>query len=143
MTFGEKVRENRQLLRLTQEDLGRLVGVSRRSILAYETQGIRPRAAMLRKLAGALGVSERYMEDDGVDDPLAGKEQSPCAAKTRERFGAKAAQEIGYLMDRNAALFSGGEVSQEQKDAYFETVVQAYLACVRAGGASRGRKQEP
>lgn len=143
MTFGEKVRENRLSLHLTQEELGKLVGVSKRSILAYETQGIRPRAAMLRKLAGALGVSERYMEDDGVDDPLMGLEQAPYVEQTRERFGAKAAREIEYLMDRNAALFAGGEVSQEQKDAYFEAVMRAYLACKQAARTSYGRKKEP
>ena len=142
MTFGEKVRENRLSLHLTQEELGNLVGVSKRSILAYETRGIRPRSGMLRKLAKALGVSERYMEDDSVDDPLLGLERTPWLEETRERYGAKAAREIDYLMDRNAALFAGGEVSQEQKDAYFEAVMRAYLACKQAARTSYGRKRE-
>ncbi len=142
MTFGEQVRENRLSLHLTQEKLGELVGVSKRSILAYETQGIRPRAGMLRKLAGALGVSERYMEDDAVDDPLMGLERAPFAEQTRKRFGAKAAREIEYLMDRNAALFAGGEITQEQKDAYFEAVKRTYLACRPAARTSYGRKKE-
>ena len=43
-TFSEKVREARVMLNLTQEELGELIGVSKRAVLAYETQGVRPPA---------------------------------------------------------------------------------------------------
>lgn len=142
-TFAEKVRENRLSLHLTQEELGGLIGVSKRSVLAYETKGIRPRSGVLQKLAAALGVSAEYLRSDEVEDPLYGLERAPYVEATRARFGEKAAREIDYLMDRNAALFAGGEVTQEQKDAYFEAVMQAYLACKQAARASYGRKKEP
>lgn len=142
-TFAEKVRENRISLHLTQEELGNLIGVSKRSVLAYETKGIRPRSSVMQKLAAALGVSPEYLRSDEVEDPLYGLERTPYVEVTRARFGEKAAREIDYLMDRNAALFAGGEVSQEQKDAYFEAVMQAYLACKQAARASYGRKKNP
>ena len=84
-----------------------------------------------------------YLRSDEVEDPLYGLERAPYVEATRARFGEKAAREIDYLMDRNAALFAGGEVTQEQKDAYFEAVMQAYLACKQAARASYGRKKNP
>lgn len=33
------------------------------------------------------------------------------------------------LLQNNAALFAGGELSQEQKDACFQAVMTAYVTC--------------
>ena len=128
-TFSEKVREARQLLNLSQEELGKLVGVSARAVVAYETTATKPRAATLRKLADTLKVSVDYLKNDDIDDPLYGIEKQPFVDEARALYGSKAAREIDFLMERNAALFAGGEISQEAKDAYFEAVMQAYLEC--------------
>ena len=128
-TFSEKVREARQLLNLSQEELGKLVGVSARAVVAYETTAAKPRAATLRKLADTLKVSVDYLKNDDIDDPLYGIEKQPFVDEARALYGSKAAREIDFLMERNAALFAGGEISQEAKDAYFEAVMQAYLEC--------------
>ena len=74
-TFSEKVREARTLLKLSQEKLGSLVGVSMRSIVKYEVDGVRPRPAVLRKLADALQVSPDYLDVDEIQDPLYGIEK--------------------------------------------------------------------
>ena len=54
--FGEKVKTAREALQIGQEQLGNLCGVSRRTIVSYETGGKYPRESTLRKLAEALGV---------------------------------------------------------------------------------------
>lgn len=56
-------------------------------------------------------------------------------------FCAKAAAEVNALLERNAALFAGGELSQEAKDAYFEAVMKAYLACKEKARETFGRKE--
>lgn len=33
------------------------------------------------------------------------------------------------LLRKNTALFAGGDLSQEEKDAFFEAVMRAYVAC--------------
>ena len=33
------------------------------------------------------------------------------------------------LLRDNVALFAGGELSQDQKDAFFEAVMKAYITC--------------
>lgn len=138
-TFSEKIRESRRLLNLTQEELGELAGVSKRSIAAYEADGVRPRRAVTLKLAQALRVSPDYLMSDDVEDPAAGMAKSPYVEEVRNRFGAKAAKEMDFLLERNAALFAGGGISQEAKDAYFEAVMKAYLLCKEEAKKTYGR----
>ena len=42
-TFSEKIKEAREEFKLNQQQLGELVGVSKRSIAAYETTDTKPR----------------------------------------------------------------------------------------------------
>ena len=138
--FSQKVRDARTLLKLNQEELGKLIGVSARAIVAYETTATRPRASTLRKLAETLKVSVDYLTNDEIDDPLYGIEKQPFVEETRSLYGDKAAREIDFLMERNAALFAGGELSQDAKDAYFEAVMQAYLECKNKAKQTYGKK---
>lgn len=140
-SFSEKVREARNLLNLNQEELGRLIGVSKRAIAAYESENAKPRAATLKKLCETLNVSIDYLTRDDIEDPTYGIEKEPYIDEVRERLGAKAAREIDFLMERNAALFAGGELSQEAKDAYFEAVMAAYLECKQAAKEKFGHKK--
>ena len=130
--FSQKVRDARTLLKLNQEELGKLIGVSARAIVAYETTDTKPRASTLRK----------YLTNDEIDDPLYGIEKQPFVEEARSLYGDKAAREIDFLMERNAALFAGGEISQDAKDAYFEAVMQAYLECKSKAKQTYGKKAE-
>ena len=69
MTFGDKLRETRIALNLSQAELSQLTGLSERSLYTYEQLNIRPRNSNLKKLAQALNVSPDYLLDDGEEDP--------------------------------------------------------------------------
>jgi transcriptional regulator with XRE-family HTH domain len=56
-TFGQIVKERRVMLGLTQAQLADLIGISRRQINLYESDGAVPRDLALHKLAKALNVS--------------------------------------------------------------------------------------
>ena len=57
MTFGEKVKKARNELGLTQTELGKMIGVSRRAITSYEADMTLPRRKdTYYKLADALKV---------------------------------------------------------------------------------------
>ena len=140
-TFSDKVREARILCKLTQEELGNLVGVSKRAVLAYETEGVRPRRSVKQKLAEALGVSTDYLDRDDLDDPTYGLEKSEYVEETRSRFGNRAAREMEFLLERNSALFAGGHLNQEAKDAFFEAVTKAYWAAKEEARKTYGKKQ--
>ncbi len=141
-TFAEKVREARIALNLNQEMLGKLVGVSKRTIVAYENNQAIPRPNKLAKLAEVLQVSVDYLKNDEIDNPLYGIEKQPFIDEARERYGNKAAREIDFLMERNIALFAGGDISDEAKEAYFEAVMQAYLECKARAKEKFGRKNK-
>lgn len=141
-TFSEKVRDTRKLLHLNQEQLGILVGVSKRSIAAYESDNVIPRSSTLTKLSNALNVSTDYLANENIDDPLYGLEKTEYIDEARERFGAKAAKEVEFLLERNSALFAGGDISQEAKDAYFEAVMKAYLTCKEEAKSTFGNKKK-
>jgi len=138
-TFADKVRENRRLTNLTQEELACLIGVSKRSVAAYETGSARPRRAVMARLSDALHVSPEYLLRDDIDDPLYGSASSPYIEDARRRYGAKAAREVEFLLERNSAFFAGGEISQEAKDSYFEAVMKAYLLCKEEAKKTFGR----
>ena len=139
-TFSDKVKQARDLLQLNQQQLGDLVGVSKRSIAAYENTDTKPRGAVAQKLAQALQVSVDYLLNDDIEDPKHGIEKAPYIDEARERYGTRAAKEIDSLLEQNSALFAGGSLDQEGKDAFFEAVMKAYLTCKEEARKTYGRK---
>ncbi len=127
--FPEKVKEARNELGLSQTQLGDAVGVSLRTILSYEKGEKHPRTATLMRLAKALKVSVKYLSDDECMDPLADIEKDGYIQEAHERYGSRGISDVDQLLADNAALFAGGELSQDQKDAFFEAVMKAYITC--------------
>ena len=139
--FGEKVKARREEMGIGQEQLGNLINVSRRTIVSYETGGKCPREATLRKLAQALGVTERYLMTDNIDDPQAGIDEEPFIQAAKDAFGKKAADEMAHLLSQNEALFAGGTLNQDQKDMFFEAVSLAYFNNKKHAREKFGRKR--
>ena len=125
--FPEKLRTARTEAGISQTDLSARVGVSRRSIFAYENGNSVPRKNVLRRLAGELGVTVAYLTDDESTDPDEGRVREENINLARDRFGARGAREAADLLDRNSAFFAGGDVPQEDKDAFFQAVMTAYV----------------
>lgn len=140
MTFAEKVKKARIERGLTQTDLAEKIGVSLRTITSYERDNIQPRPKTLAKLAEAFGVSTKYLADEDCDNPTEGIERDPYIAEAREKFGGRGAFDVEELLDANKSLFAGGEISEEQKDAYFQAIMAAYLACKEEAKKKFGRK---
>ena len=46
------------------------------------------------------------------------------------------------MLRENQALFAGGTISEEAKDAYFQAVMKAYLECKEAAKETYGRKKK-
>lgn len=138
--FGEKVKNRREELQISQEQLGNLCGVSRRTIVSYETGGKLPRRSTLYGLAAALGITSRYLMDDGCTDPQAGIGEEPYVQVAWERYGKKGAEEMASLLRRNEALFAGGTLSEVQKDMFFEAVSRAYFMNKRHASEKFSRK---
>ena len=59
--FGERFRQIRRAARLTQEEFGQMLGVSRQTINAYENDRQRPPLDMLEKVCREQGISPRWI----------------------------------------------------------------------------------
>lgn len=57
-SFGKNLKAAREAKGLTQEQLGKLIGVSQTSVAGWETRGVQPRARVIADLVAVLGVTE-------------------------------------------------------------------------------------
>jgi transcriptional regulator with XRE-family HTH domain len=61
MTLGERIRKRRQVMKLTQQELGKALGLTSQHISAIEQDKRTPSLASLIKMAQELGVSVDYL----------------------------------------------------------------------------------
>lgn len=77
---GDRLRELREQMALTQDDLAEKIGVGVQQINRYENQKTEPDGEMLARLSIALDVGTDYLLGL-TDDPTPPKLSSPLSAK--------------------------------------------------------------
>lgn len=142
MNFSDKIKFQREQNHLTQKELAELVGVSQRAIAAYESSGTIARISTMRKLAHALNVSYDYLKHDEITDPSYGIEKMDYIDEINGQLGEKGARDINEILEANRALFAGGELDEEAKDAFYQAVTKAYLSCKMEAKKTFGRKKK-
>jgi transcriptional regulator with XRE-family HTH domain len=78
MSLGEKIRELRRARDWSQGQFGIKIGVHEKNVSRYENDKSVPSAAMLRKIADALGVTIDYLLSDEATN------NNPVAAEIRD-----------------------------------------------------------
>ncbi len=120
MRFGEKIRELRRILGYTQQDLGEALGVSTRTIVSYENGKSYPKQRKVyNKMAELFEVPVNYLlvendEEVAVDKEVTGTETRSIQAQAQQ------------LIDQASAMFAGGSLSEEDKDAVMRALQEAY-----------------
>ena len=111
MKFSEKLRQQRHAQGLTQEELAARLGVSKRTVEGYEAGKYYPRRReTYYKIAEILGQDAGwYMMEE---------------METAEQM----AQQV---LDNASALYSGGTLSEEDKDALAQALMEAYWIAKR------------
>lgn len=127
MNFGGKLKIARLAMNLSQSELAEKTGISERSIYTYEQTGILPRSGNLRKLADALNVSVSYLLDEEETDKSKNIDQDIFIANSKNKFGYKGAREATDILTRASALFAGGELNDEAKELFFQSLMEVYL----------------
>ena len=122
MTFGEKIKEARLAMNLSQTELAQMTGISERSLYTYEQLGTLPRKSNIRKLAEALHISVSYLLDESETDS-----QSHIILEAKENFGSKGAKEAQEVLGRVNSLFAGGELDEDAKDVFFQAIMSVYM----------------
>ena len=127
MTFGEKIKQARLAMNLSQTELAQLTGISERSLYTYEQLGTLPRKSNIRKLAEALHISVSYLLDDEETDTQSHIGEDMFLAEARKQFGAKGAKEAQEVLERVNSLFAGGNLDEDAKDVFFQALMSVYM----------------
>ena len=127
MTFGDKVKNARLALNLSQTELAERIGITERSIYSYEQAGIIPRTTVLKKLADSLGVTVAYLMDKKETDKQKNIDEELFLANARNEYGYKGAREAQAIIEQASALFAGGELEDGAKDIFFQSLMEVYL----------------
>ena len=127
MTIGDKIFDRRRALGLTQTQLAEAMGVTTRAVYSYENSGVVPRGSNRRKLCEVLGISQEYLLHDEITDPKYGLEEAEYVDSVRGKYGKKGAMDVQEMLDGMSSFFAGGDVPQEDKDLFFQAVVNAYM----------------
>ena len=118
MTFGEKVKNERNRLGLNQDELAKKIGVTRRVISSYENDSSRPRGTeRYKKLAEALGVNINYLLS----------EDEAFIADVEDNYGHRGAKQAKELLAEVTGLFAGGEMADEDMREMVDAIQEAYL----------------
>ena len=118
MTFGEKVKNERNRLGLNQDELAKKIGVTRRVISSYENDSSRPRGTeRYKKLAEALGVHINYLLS----------EDEAFIADVEDNYGHRGAKQAKELLAEVTGLFAGGEMADEDMREMVDAIQEAYL----------------
>lgn len=118
MTFGEKVKNERNRLGLNQDELAKKIGVTRRVISSYENDSSRPRGTeRYKKLAEVLGVNINYLLS----------EDEAFIADVEDNYGHRGAKQAKELLAEVTGLFAGGEMADEDMREMVDAIQEAYL----------------
>lgn len=131
--FGERFRQIRRASKLTQEEFGQMLGVSRQTINAYENDRQRPPLDMMEKVCREQGISPHWLltgrgeartdstyspaEDSRIpfavnEEPLTPEQRALINYITEDQ--GRAVKLARYLLDeglRHLAVAKGGEES--------------------------------
>ena len=117
MSFAENLRRLRKEKGLTQEQLARQIGVGKRAVIGYETEGRYPRKHdIYQKIADAL--------DCTTNDLLTDSDQ--FVAKAQEEYGTRGRKQAEEAVNTITGLFAGGELPEEDRDAVAKAIQDAY-----------------
>ena len=118
MTFGEKVKTLRKTKDMSQTQLAQAVGVSLRTVGVWEKEGRYPKQHELyQKLADTLGCDVSYLMT----------EEESFITEATEQYGSRGARQAQQILEQAAAMFAGGELSDEDKTAFMDEIQMLYL----------------
>ena len=128
MLFGEKVRQARLSRNLSQAELSEKTGLSIRSLYTYEQKNVIPRSEYLVRIAEALEVSTIWLLSDlEAGDSSDEYGTGPFLETVRDNYGQSSVMEANQPLERVGALFAGGELDDDDKEAFIRSVMEVYL----------------
>lgn len=117
MTFGEKLKKARKAKKLTQAQLGKIVGININTICNYEKGKTYPQNRQVySNLAEALDVDENYLKSENEELIL----------ESADEYGYTGRIEAQDFIQQATLLFSREDLSEEEKENIIREVVNIY-----------------
>ena len=117
MRFGDKLKEKRKEVGLSQGKLANEIGVTMRTMRNYEKGTSYPKdRSIYFKLADFFGVDVNYF--------LTENEEFITAAAS---YGKKGQVQAQVILEQATALFAGGELSESDRDGFIRDMQRLYL----------------
>lgn len=117
MLFGEKLKIERVKAGLSQEELANKIGITRRTVINYETKNMYPGGEIIGKISEVFSVSADYLLGDNDE----------VVIKAGSLYGAEGKKQVKHLLTEAAAMFAGGDLSDEDKSAFVNQIGELYL----------------
>lgn len=118
MTFGEKLKDLRVRKGLSQENVAKILGVSRRTIIYYENGTSYPRNRdVYNKLAKEFGVDVNYLRTENEE----------FMEDVGQLYGRRGQMQAQDILEQSRGLFAGGTLSPEDEIAFIQEIQQMYL----------------
>lgn len=131
MLFGDKIKQLREQYGMTQNELGKLIGVSDRVLGYYEANERFPRKQeIIVKLANVFNVSVDYLL--GTDGAFIGD--------ASEKYGSVGHSQAQGVLKNVEMLFAGGELMEDDKDEVFRIISELYFDAKKKNKEKYGRK---
>ena len=128
MRFGEKVRDLRKKHSLTQDELAKCLGVSKRTIIGWERDGRYPRnVEILEKMADIFHVPLTYIQPD----------QSLFIERAAATYGKKGKIEAQHLAFELTELFASGELTAQDMDGIMYQMTKRKMNAAQIATAKR------
>jgi transcriptional regulator with XRE-family HTH domain len=118
MTFGDKFKQERSRLGLTQQETADGLQINRRMITRYETGISFPRSRdAYKKIASFFGVNVNY---------LLSEDQELTVVAT-EQYGSRGMKQAQEFIDGLASLFAGDTLSEQDKHTVMKALQDVYM----------------
>ena len=118
MKFGDKLKEQRKKRGLLQEDVSKAIGITRRTMINYEKGVSYPHSREIyHKLAAYFDVDVNYFLTEDED----------FLTEAAEKFGKRGLAQAESILEQSAAMFAGGELSEEDEIAFMRELQGLFL----------------
>ena len=117
MIFGEKLKKLRTEANMSQEELAARVGITRRSIVYYETAERYPKKReIITGIAKVFNVPTDYLIGDG----------DSFIMEAQQSYGLSGFRDAQQLVSEIGGLFAGGTLNDDDKDKVFKAISDLY-----------------
>ncbi len=117
MLFGEKLKKLRTDANMSQDELAARLGITRRSIVYYETKSRYPKSRdVIAGIARIFNVSSDYLIDD----------RDEFVMKADLKYGSDGVRDAQQLVSEIGGLFAGGRLKDEDRDKVFKAISDLY-----------------